>query len=119
MIATQNSLKINLTAIPTETGHHETVFKKVLINKPHGLGEIQTMNHVYLKSGMVVEPHVHETDKEFYLFLDGSGVMVLGEERFEVGMGDFVEIPVGKTHSIDNTGIKDLVLISLRVRLAD
>jgi mannose-6-phosphate isomerase-like protein (cupin superfamily) len=48
--------------------------------------------------------HRHRVTEEIYFFTDGTGVMTLGAERFEVRAGDTVAIAPGTPHCVENTG---------------
>jgi mannose-6-phosphate isomerase-like protein (cupin superfamily) len=50
--------------------------------------------------------------QQTYLITRGSGVMHVGDEDREVGVGDLVYIPSGVEHGIDNTGEETLTYIS-------
>jgi mannose-6-phosphate isomerase-like protein (cupin superfamily) len=53
--------------------------------------------------------HYHEGQEEVYFFMYGKGMMVVGEEKFEVEGGDIVLIPDGLFHKVFNIGESDLV----------
>jgi mannose-6-phosphate isomerase-like protein (cupin superfamily) len=53
--------------------------------------------------------HYHEGQEEVYFFMYGKGLMVVGEEKFEVEGGDIVLIPDGLFHKVFNIGESDLV----------
>jgi len=48
--------------------------------------------------------HRHARTEELYHITAGTGLMTLGERRFEVGPGDTVCIVPGTAHCIENTG---------------
>ena len=48
--------------------------------------------------------HRHRTSEEIYHITQGSGLMRLGDESFEVSVGDSVCIAPGTNHNIKNTG---------------
>ena len=52
--------------------------------------------------------HRHLTFQEIYHFLEGEGIMTLGEESFSVKVGDSVLIPAGTPHKVANTGTASL-----------
>ena len=53
--------------------------------------------------------HYHEGQEEVYFFMYGKGMMIVGEEKFDVQSGDIVLIPDGLFHKVFNTGESDLV----------
>lgn len=50
-----------------------------------------------------------------FYFLSGEGVVRVENQKFSAGPGTVVRVETGETHSYDNTGPSDLVLISLNL----
>ncbi len=48
--------------------------------------------------------HSHDDREEVYFFLQGKGVMTVGQDECEVGPGDAIYVPYGEFHSMRNTG---------------
>jgi mannose-6-phosphate isomerase-like protein (cupin superfamily) len=71
----------------------------------------QSLAEATLPPGMTTMPHRHRWFEEIYYFLDGEGVMRLGEERLTVRAGDTVCIPKGVPHQLENTGPAPLRLL--------
>lgn len=47
--------------------------------------------------------HYHDADEEFLYILEGRGIAFIGEDRFEVGPGDFMGFPApSPAHSLSN-----------------
>ena len=57
-------------------------------------------------SGVHTDPYNHA----FY-FLQGTGELQIGEERWSLQPGTIVKIPAGKVHGFSNTGSDDLVFL--------
>lgn len=64
----------------------------------------QSLAHASVTPGETTLLHKHFETEEIYFFLQGEGVMFLGEQRFAVAEGDTVCIPPGTPHSVENTG---------------
>lgn len=59
-------------------------------------------------------PHVHSWEEESFLVLEGEMTFQLGEDRFVVGEGTFLNMPVGSLHCFKNEGQKTArMLISI------
>jgi len=57
--------------------------------------------------------HVHLVDEEWMYVISGQGELRIGDERFEVGPGDFAGFPPRThAHHLRNTGPDDLVYLS-------
>lgn len=55
--------------------------------------------------------HKHAVTEELYHITRGSGLMTLGDQSFQVLVGDTVCIPPGTAHCIENLGDEPLVLL--------
>ena len=55
--------------------------------------------------------HQHRLTEEIYHITQGTGLMTLGDEVFEVESGDTLCIPPGTPHCLENTGLIPLVLL--------
>ncbi len=66
--------------------------------------------------GGVFLPHRDSYGHLFY-FLSGAGMVLLGEERIEVGAGICLQIEAGELHGYENCGREDLLLISVNLAL--
>ena len=64
----------------------------------------QTLAEARLPAGGSTTPHHHVKTEEIYYVLEGEGLMRVGGESREVGMGDAVAIPPGAVHQITNVG---------------
>jgi oxalate decarboxylase/phosphoglucose isomerase-like protein (cupin superfamily) len=56
--------------------------------------------------------HKHKTD-EVYIFLEGSGNILVGKKKFKVKKGDLVTVPTNSWHRVVNKGRKNLVFLSI------
>jgi len=54
--------------------------------------------------GGVTRLHRHHRTEEIYHITEGRGIMTLGDDAFEVGVGDSICIPPGTPHRIRNIG---------------
>ena len=64
----------------------------------------QSFAEATVEPGCVTQLHRHNVTEEIYHITQGEGVMTLGQERFEVAIGDTICIPPGTAHRIENTG---------------
>jgi uncharacterized cupin superfamily protein len=56
--------------------------------------------------------HFHHHDEEWIYILSGRGVTEIGEERMEVGEGDFMGFVAGSApHNLHNPNLEDLVYL--------
>jgi uncharacterized cupin superfamily protein len=56
--------------------------------------------------------HFHDADEEFLYVLEGRGIADIGDERFEVGPGDFMGFATpSPAHTLSNPFDRDLVYL--------
>jgi mannose-6-phosphate isomerase-like protein (cupin superfamily) len=58
-----------------------------------------------------VKGHKHKVQEQIYHVLDGEGLMEIGSERRVVRKHDVIYLPPGIEHSIQNSGLSDLVFL--------
>jgi mannose-6-phosphate isomerase-like protein (cupin superfamily) len=56
-------------------------------------------------------PHIHSREEESFLVLEGKVTFYIGTERFVVGVGTFLNMPVGSLHCFRNEGEQTAVLL--------
>ena len=83
-------------------------------NDTYLLKDNKTLKNLVLSStclyrGQSTRGHNHEGQEEVYFFVQGTGSMIVGEERFPVEKGDVVLIPDGAFHRVINDGEMNLV----------
>lgn len=76
----------------------------------HG-NRAQSLAEATVLPGQKTALHRHRVTEELYHVTRGSGVMTLGDARFEVRAGDTVCIAPGTAHCIENTGAVPLLIL--------
>lgn len=74
-------------------------------------GSHQSLAEAIVAPGQTTALHRHVRSEELYHITAGRGLMTLGRERFEVGLGDTICIPPGTPHCIENTGAGPLRIL--------
>lgn len=64
-----------------------------------------------LEPGQTMEKHAHDLPYRFYVVLEGSGQVWVGDAKQSVGNGMVIWIPPGHTHRILNTGKSRMILL--------
>ena len=70
------------------------------------------LSQTQLHAGQQTRGHRHPGQEEVYIFVSGSGLMIVGDETdaaFEVSAGDIVLIPDGAFHRVINNTESDFV----------
>jgi oxalate decarboxylase/phosphoglucose isomerase-like protein (cupin superfamily) len=83
-------------------------------NETYLLKDNRTLNNLVLSStklyrGKATRGHSHPGQEEVYFFIQGTGMMIVGEEKFRVSTGDVILIPDGAFHQVINDGEMHLI----------
>lgn len=77
-----------------------------------GLGiSKQSLAEATVPAGICTLLHKHQKTEELYHVTAGQGLMTLGDDQFEVSVGDTICIPPGTAHCIKNTGSEELRIL--------
>jgi oxalate decarboxylase/phosphoglucose isomerase-like protein (cupin superfamily) len=84
-------------------------------NETYLLKDNRTLKNLVLSStklyrGQSTRGHSHVGQEEVYFFVQGTGMMIVDEEKFRVASGDIILIPDGAFHRVINDGEQNLVL---------
>lgn len=78
------------------------------------LGEnCRLFSQITVKPGDSIGEHQHVGEQEIFYFVQGNGVVIDDGKQFEIGPGDVMVTPDQSSHSVINTGDKDLVFMAL------
>lgn len=80
------------------------------IARPPSGARRQSLAQATVAPGAETVQHLHRLSEEIYLFVSGAGRMQLGEDRFDVAVGQAVVIPPGTGHKLWNPGREPLIL---------
>jgi len=86
------------------------------LSKPLVMPEAMKSKHLDYRISMYqpmayVEKHSHKVQEQVYHVLEGEGLMEVGDKTHVVRKHDVIYLPPGVEHSINNTGVADLVFI--------
>ena len=71
----------------------------------------QSLAEAIIPAGKQTLLHRHRHTEELYHITAGHGVMQLGEDKFEIRIGDTVTIPPGTAHAVENYGTEPLKIL--------
>ena len=94
--------------------NHDIGGEVVKDNETYLLRDNKTLNNLVLSStklyrGQATRGHSHAGQEEVYFFVQGTGIMFIGEDKFRVTAGDIMLIPDGAFHRVINDGEQNLV----------
>jgi oxalate decarboxylase/phosphoglucose isomerase-like protein (cupin superfamily) len=83
-------------------------------NETYLLKDNKTLKNLVLSStklyrGQATRGHAHNDQEEVYFFVQGTGMMIVDEEKFRVSAGDIILIPDGAFHRVINDGEQNLL----------
>ena len=80
-----------------------SIIRELMHPSVHGNSN-QSLAEATVPAGGKTLLHKHHLTEEIYHITEGSGIMTLGSEEFEVKKGDTICISPGIPHRIQNTG---------------
>jgi 8-oxo-dGTP diphosphatase len=98
---------------PTRNG----ALKRVLIRHEEVQSALMFLNEVFVAPDETIGRHQHEDMEEIFYFIDGEGVMELGEEIQLVKPGDRVIVPLQTPHVLQNTGEREMRFVCFGVKV--
>jgi mannose-6-phosphate isomerase-like protein (cupin superfamily) len=103
-------LKTEYEKVEPYTTKDGSTIRELMHPSVHGNSK-QSLAEATVPPGRVTILHKHGIAEEIYHITEGSGIMTLGAEEFEVRAGDTFCIPPGTSHRIRNPGEKDLKIL--------
>ncbi len=94
------------------------------LSKPLVMPETAGAKHIDYRISMYqpmayVKLHKHKVQEQVYHVIEGEGLMQIAGERRVVRKHDFIFLPPGVEHSIENTGLVDLVFLVVTSPVTD
>ena len=98
------------TAFTTKDGSTIRELAHPNVHTAHGIKR-QSFAEAIVEAGQTTALHKHVQSEEIYHVTAGSGLMTLGERRFEIGIGDTIVITPGTAHCVKNIGATPLKIL--------
>jgi mannose-6-phosphate isomerase len=80
-----------------------------------GAGDGYQVKRIVVQPNQRLSYQRHTHRSEHWFVIRGSGELLLDGQMREVGVGDSVDVPVGGSHRIGNTGVEPLVFIEVQL----
>src|SRR5262245_10155620 len=97
------TMRTRYDEIPAYRTRDGSQIRELMHPDRHG-NRAQSLAEATVAPGQETLLHKHLRTEELYHISAGRGLMTLGDERFEVDVGDTVLIPPGTAHCIRNIG---------------
>jgi len=78
-----------------------------------GGDETATLFVARFAAGGEVKPHFHKSHSEILYIIEGTGSMILDGKEIDFKPGSILMNPMGKVHSMKNTGSGDIVVFQI------
>src|ERR1043165_504321 len=94
------------------------------LSKPLVMPETAASHHIDYRISMYqpmayVKLHRHKVQEQVYHVIEGEGLMEIDGEKHVVRNHDFIFLPPGVDHSIENNGMIDLVFLVVTSPVTD
>lgn len=103
-------MKTRYADIPAYLTKDGSEIRELMHPDQHG-NTAQSLAEAIVAPGQTTCLHRHLASEELYHITHGTGRMTLGDQHFDVAMGDTVCIPSGTWHCITNTGTEPLHIL--------
>lgn len=97
------AIKFSKNDAPIEPTRHGGE-KRVILRHDEMDSPTMFMNECYVKPGEEISKHAHSDMEEVFYFIEGMGVMEVGNETYTVASGDRFIMPARVEHCLKNTG---------------
>ena len=87
-----------------------SIIRELLHPAQHGNRQ-QSLAEAIVAPGETTRLHQHQQTEELYHITHGHGHMTLGDQQFDVGVGDTICILPGTPHCIKNIGTEPLHIL--------
>ena len=108
----------NISYIPAshENPQDPGNLKKVLIKASDVIeGKLQMVNWAKIPVGKAFRMHYHEDMQEIFILISGIAEMTVDGKSVSLIKGDTVIVPIGKMHTLKNTGNEELEYVVMGI----
>ncbi len=88
---------------------NDTVVPKI----PVFTGNDITSEVYYFKPNQVLKTHRHPNGEQIFVFLKGSGKMMIGDNEYDVTAGSELFVATGEWHEVTNGSSEDMVAVQI------
>ena len=103
-------MKVRYKDVPAYLTKDGSVIRE-LMHPDHHLVQHQSLAEALIQPGERTQLHRHEASEEIYHVTAGAGVMTVGDEHFNISVGDTVLIRRGTPHCVEATGAAPLHIL--------
>ena len=90
---------------------HGGCLKQVFMNNESLMNKVTQIAFGVLKPGETCDLHNHPTMYEYFYFINGYGIYIIGDKKIRLQPGIFLEIPPKINHKLISNGTGDLEFV--------
>ncbi len=94
-------------------GTLEQYNNNVVPKVPVFAGEDITSEVYYFKPNQVLKEHRHPNGEQIFIFLKGSGKMIVNDKGYDVNEGSTVFVKKGEWHEIINGTVEEMIAVQV------
>ena len=99
-------------------GHHGGALSKILVAAGEGGSRVIDYRISSYEPKAHVALHSHDAKEQIYHFLEGEGLLTIGDRTVVVRRHSYVFIPPNVPHALHNTGLTTLVFLVITAPVA-
>jgi mannose-6-phosphate isomerase-like protein (cupin superfamily) len=103
----------NIEELTAFSAGDDTILKEVWHSKNDDIDLPYSLAHAYLDEGHASLSHILHKSEETYIFLSGSGEIIIDDQVLNVKTGSTVIVPKGANQYVKNTGSERLVFLCI------
>lgn len=107
----------SLTTLERELTAHAQGFKQVFIKNTDTPSKTTQVAYGEFTNTDYCELHTHHTMEEYFFFLRGRGIYIIGDNIIDLTPGVFVRIPAGTPHRMETISMEPLEYVYFGVAL--
>jgi 8-oxo-dGTP diphosphatase len=111
-----NIKKRSLHDVPMEPTRNGALKRVLLRHEDVDSPYLMFMNEVYVRPGETITAHQHEDMEEVFYFLEGNGVMQIGQKEVRIAPGDRIIVPIQTMHVLTNTKDTEMKFVCFGVK---
>lgn len=92
-------------------GHHGGALSKILVAAGEGGSRVIDYRISSYEPRAHVALHAHDAKEQIYHFIEGEGLLTIGDRKVVVRKNSYVFIPPTVPHALHNTGLGNLVFL--------
>ena len=108
--------KYSTTQFGTMADVAKTEYGKVFLHDALNLTSAEISVSVMPAGAKSPFNHIHKQNEEIYIFLTGSGIFTVDDEKIEIKPGTAIRVATGAKRAMENTGTTEMQYICVQAK---